>query len=210
MTSRPPPPGTDPAPAEPPAGARRSHALDSISACLRSPRPMRVLDFGPANQQNIDFVNGFGHAIYIDDLLTAFDYFFSRQEVATREFAPERIDQFLNQTFRFQDASCHAAFVWDALQFLPPQIAQGALRRLQQALVPGSPILAFFHPEQSGPAAPHLCRILDERHLRLTLRAETRPMIPFSTRAIESFFQGFESIKFFLTRENLQEVIARR
>ncbi|MBL0160442.1 MAG: methyltransferase domain-containing protein [Bryobacterales bacterium] len=210
MTSRPLPTGANPPPSDLPPGARRSHALENVSAYLRAHQELQVLDFGGINQPNLDFVTGLGHRIYGENLMLAFDYFFSQQEVASRQFAPERVEQFLDQTFDFEDQSCDAAFLWDTLQFLPPNIAQGVLGRLYRVLAPDSLLMAFFHPENSGPAAPHVCRILDDRNLQLTPRQHVRAIVPFSTRSIERFFQQFQSVKFFLTRENLQEVIARR
>ena len=210
MTTRPLPTGTHPASAEMPPGARRSHALENISGYLRSLPELQVLDFGGINQSNLDFVTGLGHRIYGENLMLAYDYYFSQQEVASGKFAPERIEQFLDQTFDFEDQSCDAAFVWDSLQFLPAQISQGVLTRLYRVLAPDALLMAFFHPENSGAAAPHICRILDARHLQLTPRPHFRPAVPFNTRSIERFFQQFQSVKFFLTRENLQEVIARR
>ena len=210
MTSRPLPTGVNPAPSDLPPGGRRSHALQSISAYLHAHQELQVLDFGGINQANLEFVTGLGHRIYGENLMLAFDYFFSQQEIATRQFAPDRVEQFLDQTFDFEDQSCDVVFVWDTLQFLPPQIAQGVLERLYRVLSPDALLMAFFHPENSGPAAPHACRILDARHLQLTAKPHVRPIVPFSTRSIEKFFQQFRSVKFFLTRENLQEVIARR
>ena len=210
MSSRPLPPGTNPAPSDLPPGARRSHALENISACLHATPGLQVFDFGGINQPNLDYVTSLGHRIYAENLMLAFDYYFSQQEVASRQFAPERIEQFLDQTFDFDDQSGDVAFVWDTLQFLPPQIAEGVLVRLHRALAPDALVMAFFHPDNAGPAAPQVCRILDDRHLQLSARPHTRPIVPFSTRSIENFFQQFQSVKFFLTRENVQEVIAKR
>ena len=210
MTFRPPPAGANPPPSDLPPGARRSNALDSMSGYLNSLLQLQVLDFGGINQPNLDFINGLGHRIYGENLMLAFDYFFSQQEVASRQFAPARVEQFLDQTFDFEDQSCDAAFVWDTLQFLPPEVAQRVLARLYRVLAPDALVLAFFHPENSGPVAPHVCRILNGQYLQMTPKAHVRPIVPFSTRSIEKFFQQFQSVKFFLTRENLQEVIARR
>ncbi len=210
MTASSLPAGPQPPSPELPPGARRSHALENISAFLHARPDLQVLDFGGINQQNLDFVTGLGHRIYGENLMLAFDYFFSPQEINSRQFTPERIEQFLDQTFDFNDQSCDAAFVWDTLQFLPPAISHGVLLRLHRVLTPNALLLAFFHPENSGPAAPHICRILDARHLQLSARSGARPLVPFSTRSIEKFFQPFQSVKFFLTRENFQEVIARR
>lgn len=215
MTSRTSPPGPKPSlPTPPPEGARRSHALEAISAHFSSHESLHVLDLGGINQANLDFVTGFGHRLYAEDLVRSFDGFFSPGEISSGQFTEGRITSFLDQTFDFPDQSCDAAFVWDALQFLPSTLAQAVLDRLHRVLAPDSLLLACFHPDSSTPdtlaACPHSCRILDTRHLLLVPRPARRPIQPFNTRAIERFFHRFQSVKFFLTRENLQEVIARR
>ena len=53
-------------------------------------------------------------------------------------------------------------------------------------------------------------RIQDKTTLRLVQRG-TRPSAQlFNNRGLEKLFARFESVKFFLTRESLREVIVRR
>ncbi len=46
--------------------------------------------------------------------------------------------------------------------------------------------------------------------LHLAQREMRRPVQLFNNRAIERLFQQFQSVKFFLARDNLREVIVRR
>jgi hypothetical protein len=41
-------------------------------------------------------------------------------------------------------------------------------------------------------------------------RAQRRPAQVFNNRSLEKLFQDFQSVKFFLTRDRLREVIVRR
>ena len=41
-------------------------------------------------------------------------------------------------------------------------------------------------------------------------RGPRKPEQIFNNRSLEKLFQGFESLKFFLARDNLREVIVRR
>jgi hypothetical protein len=77
--------------ANPPAAAvssdaRKSHGLQTLVASMASKPNLYVLDFGGPVQENIDFVTGAGHKLYVDDLLYAYDYFFSPKEQAERNF----------------------------------------------------------------------------------------------------------------------------
>jgi hypothetical protein len=44
----------------------------------------------------------------------------------------------------------------------------------------------------------------------LTPRGQRKPAQYFNNRSLEKLFQKFHSVKFFLTRDHLREVIVRR
>lgn len=194
-----------------PPGGRRSYALESMSQWLGGQERLQIIDFGGINQQNVDYVTGMGHRLYSEDLLHSFDQFFGSLTFDAQEFPADRVEAFLEQTLDFPDQSADGALIWDSLQFLPAPLGRAVLDRVHRVLAPDALVLALFHSESSGPvASPQRCRVLDRRHVMLTPRPVRRPMVAFSTRAIERFFQRFQTLKFFLTRDNLQEVIARR
>ncbi len=99
---------------------------------------------------------------------------------------------------------------WDRLQFVPEAAAVALRERIHRIMTPGGLLLALFHAEPAAAAPPLACRITDGRHLQVAAAGAPRPIRPFHTRMIERFFLNFESLKFYLTRENLQEVIVRR
>jgi hypothetical protein len=205
-----PPSGTLSATDAPPGG-RRSYALEGVSQWLTSQERLQIIDLGGINQQNVDYVTGMGHRLYADDLLRAYEAFFEPEEIRAPQLSAQRIEEFLDHCFDLPDQSADGALVWDTLQFLPPALAQAVLDRIHRILAPDSPMLALFHSESALPMAPpQQCRILDQRNIRLAPRGDKRPIVPFNPRAIERFFQRFRTLKFFLTRDNLQEVIARR
>ncbi len=212
MSSRPQPPGSGaPTGSEVSPGGRRSYALESLSHRLDSLEGLQILDLGGINQSNLDYITGMGHRLYSEDLLRAYDSFFTLEEIQSRRLEDDRIEAFVNETLDFPDQSTDGALLWDTLQFLPPALSQAVLDRVFRILAPDSLVLALFHPETVGPAAaPYQCRILNRGQLLVAPRPARRPIEPFSTRSIERFFRRFQTVKFFLTRENLQEVIARR
>lgn len=194
-----------------PPGARKSHALEGLASYLRSHRSLRVLDFGGLNQQNLDFLTGLGHKLYSEDLLAAFDSAFPPQEAQGKQVDILRLTRFLDETLTMAPRSANVALLWDTLQFLPEQAAEAVIDRLHKIVAPEGLLLAFFHPESPGkPMAPNSCRILDDRHLILRQRAARQSARGFTPRSIEKCFQSYSSVKFYLTRENLQEVLVRR
>jgi hypothetical protein len=195
------------------AGAgRRSYALEGFSQMLASAGgTLQLADLGGINQANLDFVTSFGHRLYGEDLLRSYDAFFSPQERETGAPAAARVEAFLNDTLHFPGHRIHGALVWDTLQFLPAAMSAAVLERLRETLAPGGLLMALFHPENAGPtASPQQCRILDSGHMTVTPRPVRRRLEQFSPRSIERFFGRFETVKFFLTRDNLQEVLTRR
>jgi hypothetical protein len=175
---------------------------------VAAPAPLQIVDLGGINQANLDYVTGLGHRLYSEDLLRAHDAFFQPGETDPTQ---ARVSAFLDDTLRFPRRVIHGALVWDTLQFLPPGLAGAVLDRLRDALAQGSLLLALFHPENSGPvASPQQCRALDHSHLTVTPRPARRRLEQYNPRSIERLFTGFETVKFFLTRDNLQEVITRR
>lgn len=188
-----------------PEGARRSHAVENLSAFLQSSPSLQVLDFGGINQANLDYITRFGHRLYAADILRVYDSMI--QSAGAEE--PD-IEGFLDEAFVFPDQTVDAALVWDTIQFLPPPAAAAAGARLHRVLAPDALVLACFHPGSGAPQQPCSFRILDDKNLQVRPRGAPRAMQSFSTRAIEQFFQKFRTVKFFMTRESLQEVIIRR
>lgn len=212
MSSRPTPPGAGAPPAQnaAPAG-RRSYALESFSQWLGSQERLQILDFGGLNQQNLDYITGLGHRLYAERLLDTYDSFFTAAERQAQQFSAHRVEEFLDATLEFPDQSVDGALLWDTLQFLPLSLSQAVLDRLHRVLAPDALLLALFHAESVGPeACQQSCRIMDARHVLIAPRGSRRPLVAFNARSIEKFFRRFQALKFFLTRDNLQEIVARR
>ena len=78
-------------------------------------------------------------------------------------------------------------------------------------LRPGSDLLAVFHAEERAETIPtYSYRIQDRRTSDAGFASQRRPAQFFNNRSLEKLFQDFESVKFFLTRDHLREVIVRR
>ena len=94
--------------------------------------------------------------------------------------------------------------------------------RLWSALKPGGMLLAFFHTRDAGPDAPcyrfHITGndTLDMQEIKLPSQSRGhsssafRLQRVFNNRHIENLFRDFASIKFFLARDNVREVLVVR
>jgi hypothetical protein len=85
------------------------------------------------------------------------------------------------------------------------------IERLQKIVKPKSYLLAFFHSQDKLGVVPYYTfRIQDFNTMQVAEYGSHQPAQLFNNRTLEKMFQKFESVKFFLTREHLREVIVKR
>ncbi len=195
-----------------PAQSRTSHGLDQFFSSIEGEQSLSILDFAGASQANVSFITALGHRIYSNDVLRALEEAFGGEgDFLTNQADPERARVFLRESLEFPEQSFDGALVWDTLQFLAPPLLDETVERLFQVLRPGSFLLAFFQAEEKARSAPLFCyRIVEKKIMSLTPRGQARPVQYFNNRSLEKLFQKFQSVKFFLTRDHLREVIVRR
>jgi hypothetical protein len=191
---------------------RPSNGLDQFFSSLQDQENLSILDFSGASQANISFITSMGHRIYSNDVLrTMEEAFGSGGDFVANQSDPERAAAFLRESLDFPDRSFDGALVWDTLQFLSPPLLQDTVDRLARILRPQSSLLAFFQAdEKAQTAALHTYRIVESKIMSLTPRNQARPVQYFNNRTLEKLFQKYNSVKFFLTRDHLREVIVRR
>jgi hypothetical protein len=78
-------------------------------------------------------------------------------------------------------------------------------------------LLAFFHTRDSGPDAPHYrYHLAGDDTLDMQVASQSPEATPirlqrvFNNRHIENLFRDFASIKFFLARDHIREVLVVR
>lgn len=194
-----------------PAQSRNSNGLDQFLASIQGRSGLTLLDLAGASQNNIDFLTAFGHRLYSDDIVRTLDEAFGRDEFVENQSDAARAEFFLQTTLDFPEESFDGALLWDTLQFLAPPLLQLTVDRLYRILRPGAYLLAFFNSDEKVKTVP-VCsyRIADRKTLILAPRGHSRPAQFFNNRSLEKMFQNFQSLKFFLTRDHLREVIVRR
>lgn len=197
---------------EPAATTRVSNGLDQFFASIHGQESLRLLDISGATQANIGYITERGHRIYSDDLLRTLDQAFGTgPDALANQSDPQRVEQFLSQTLDFPPAHFDGALVWDTLQFLAPPLLQLTIERLRYILRSSAYLLAFFHADEKAEAVPvYSYRIVDAKTLSLAPRGLRKPAQFFNNRSLEKLFHEFHSVKFFLTRDHLREVIVRR
>lgn len=194
-----------------PAQTRNSSGLEQFIQSLGGRTELFLLDLAGANQSNIDFLTSLGHRLYSDDIVRTIETAFGDGDFFANQNDPVLTRQFFDQGLNFPEQQFDGALLWDTLQFLAPPLLQLTVDRIFHILRPGAYLLAFFNADEKVKSAP-LCsyRIMDKKTLRLGQRGQTRPVQFLNNRGIEKLFQNFQSVKFFLTRDHLREVIVRR
>jgi hypothetical protein len=173
---------------------------------------LSILDLAGANQANLTFIMNQGHRPSADDILHALDSAFGRgPDFFANQAIPEKVDQFASQSLDFGENKFDAALVWDSLQFLAPPLLQQTIGQLHHVLKPGACLLAFFNADEKRTTIPsYSYRIIDGKTIALVAKGPPRPAQYFNNRGIEKMFADFRSVKFFLTRDHLREVIVWR
>lgn len=190
---------------------RKSSGLEQFFYAIQGTQGLRLLDLSGASQANISFITSLGHRLYSEDLLSSLDSCFGESEFFENQKDPHRVDAFLEQSLRRVEGPVHGALIWDSLQFLTSPLVELVVDQIHRLLEPGSLMLAYFHAEERARLVPTAhYRIHDARTLTLVPRGQRPPAHYFNNRSLERLFERFDSVKFFLTRDHLREVIVRR
>ncbi len=208
---------------------RRSSGLGELSRSWESAENLCVLDLGSTSPTNIRHFTEHGHRIYSEDLLTAS----TDPELLTKDEQGNAIldsRKFLADNLVYPAAHFDVVFCWNLPDYLDESLVKPVVGRLWSVLKPGGMLLAFFHTRDAGPDAPcHRFHIVAADLLemqRIVLRREARRgptgavhtavsdgfqlQRVFNNRHIENLFRDFASIKFFLARDNVREVLVVR
>ena len=195
----------------PPEQTRQSNGLDQFFNSVRDRSGLNLLDFAGANQSNVSYITSMGHRLSSEDFVRSLELTFGQQDMLDNQSNPQLVDQFLQENLAFPYDSFDGALVWDSLQFLSPHLLQITVDRLFDTLRPDSHLLAFFHADEKAKQIPlYNYRIGDQKTLLLQPRGWAACGQFFNNRSLEKIFHRYKSVKFFLTRDSLREIIVRR
>jgi hypothetical protein len=191
-------------------GQRQSRGLEQFFTYIRDQVGLSILDLSGANQENVNFITNLGHKLYSEDFMRGLKEAFGDENPA-EQANPGRIEYFLKHNLDYAEGQFDGVLVWDALEYMAAPLLAATVERLYQIVRPKSYLLAFFHVEEKLGAVPRYSfRIRDFNTLVVSQSGQRVPVQRFNNRSLEKLFGRFESVKFFLTREQLREVIIKR
>ncbi len=189
---------------------RPSRGLEQFFSNIRDSTGLSILDLGGAVQQNIEFITSLGHRLTTQALMQTLDQTFSR-DGGSDQSNPGLIESFLRQNLDFPDSSFDGVLLWDCLQYMNPALLTATLDELYRVSRPQSYLLGFFNANDRSDDSPNCkFRIVNGNTLSLAQKGTRKQAQMFNNRNLEKLFSKYDSVKFFLTREHLREVIVRR
>lgn len=193
------------------AGAllRPSKGLREFCAAIRSPEGLQILDLGAACQANVNFLTGLGHRLCTEDFHRCLELFTSRSMVTADP--DTETERFFRENLQYQPAQFDGVLCWDLFDFLPDALVKPLVERLFELVKPGGHLLAFFHSGLPGQLLP-VCQycISTQDQLQVKERAQGKLRRTINNRGIENLFRNYASLKFFLTKDSLREVVIVR
>jgi len=189
---------------------RQSRGLEQFFGSFRDQIGLSILDLGGACQENVNFVTSLGHRFYSEDFLRIFQETFG-EDISDQSNAG-RIEFFLRQSLDYPDEQFDGVLAWDTLECMEPALLSATADRLLRLLKPQGYLLAFFRSDDPAVTVPaYSFRIKDVKTLQVSQQGDRGiSKRLFNNRTLERLFHNFESVKFFLTRDRLREVIVRR
>ena len=204
--------------------SRRSSGLGELTRHWATQEGLCILDLGATSPANIRYFTERSHKIYSEDLLTAST---DPSLVTKDEHGNATLDSrlFLEDNLVYPAAQFDVVLCWNLPDYLDESLVKPVVGRLWSLLKPGGMLLAFFHTQEAGPDAPcyryHIVGndTLEMQHIDFRgeskkggppVRMKFRLQRVFNNRHIENLFRDFASIKFFLARDNVREVLVVR
>jgi len=206
-------PGTAPVPEPKPppvSSLRRSNGLREFCVELKGQEGLRVLDLGAVCQANISFFTDQQHKVYTEDLYPVLKTtrYRVRGDNGRWRFDPER---FLIENLNYQMLLFDAVLCWDLFDQLDETAVRPLADRLHWVTKPGGVLLSFFYTAEPGASVPvYRYRIQGPETVELLPRGQITLRRPLNNRNIENLFKDFHSLKFFLARDHLREVMVIR
>ncbi|WP_049761834.1 class I SAM-dependent methyltransferase [Candidatus Korobacter versatilis] len=193
---------------------RRSTGFQEFMKTIGREENIWVLDLGPTSPSNIKIITERGHRIYNEDVLKEAN----GAELKTKSIDPCKegqtvvdVTRYLAENLKHDREKFDAVMAWDIPDYLPEEVVKPTIERIHTIMKPGGMLLAFFHTKDAGPDAPYFrYHIADAQTLELQKGPQFRLQRVFNNRHIENLFRDYASIKFFLGRDNIREVLVIR
>jgi len=189
---------------------RHSAGLAELMRRIAGEEKPCILDLGQTSHVNIPYLTQRGIRVYNEDLLRAFR---EKNYMVRQVDGVERLDvtKFFAENFDYSENQFDAILCWDIADYLPEPVVKPMVEKIHSVLKPGGTILAFFHTKDAGADAPYFrYHILQNDMLELAPGPTFRLQRVFSNRHVENLFTNFASLKLFLGRDQIREVLVVR
>ena len=198
---------------------RHSSGFKEFMRTVGGREELSFLDLGATSATNISLLTERGSKIYTEDLLGAS----SDPDVLKAGEDGARtidVDRFMKENLVFKGQVFDAVFFWDIADYLPEPLVKPVIEKIFLSMKPGGVLLAFFHTKDAGPEAPY-----SRYHIAGEDALDLQPVMVrnasggsslvrlqrvFNNRHIENLFHDYASLKFFLARDNIREVLVVR
>jgi SAM-dependent methyltransferase len=216
---------------------RRSSGFAEFARAIAGQENLRVLDLGPTSAANITHFTDLAHKSYNEDVLLASTD--PSLAVMTDDGKPSvNVERFLKENLHYEREMFDAVLLWDMPDYLHEVLVKPVVQRLHYIMKPGGVLLAFFHTRDAGPQAPYYRYHVAPKSDGLLLQPVCKnggngngnaksndngksngngvhpPLFRlqrvFNNRHIENLFHDYASLKFFLARDNVREVLVIR
>jgi hypothetical protein len=208
--------------AAPHKSTRRSSGMGEVSRLLNSQEALCVLDMGATSAGNIRFFTGKGHKNYSEDLLrSSLDPALRIQDSDGKSIVDSK--KFLDENLVYPNSLFDVVLCWNLPDYMEENLVKPTIDRLWSVMKPGALLLAFFHTRDAGPDSTcYRYHVTDSDMLEMQEVKFAPPGRPasekqsprlqrvFNNRHIENLFRDFSSIKFFLSRDAIREVLVVR
>ncbi|MFZ0478485.1 MAG: methyltransferase domain-containing protein, partial [Terriglobales bacterium] len=199
-----------------------SSGVGEISRVLNSQEGLCVLDVGATSANNISFLTGQGHKNYSEDLLRAsLDPALRSTDTSGNPVVDTK--KFLEENLLYSNGQFDIVLCWNLADYMEESLVKPTIERMWSVMKPGGLLLAFFHTRDAGSDSTcyryHVTGndMLEMQEIRITIpgqpsseKQSPRLQRVFNNRHVENLFRDFASIKFFLARDNIREVLVVR
>jgi len=189
---------------------RRSTGFSEFLKWMAREEGLSVLDLGSTSPANITFFIGLGHRFHQEDILRLS----SDKSLIVSNGQGENtfdVDRFLDENLRFERQEFDAVMFWDLADYLPEPLVKPVIERIHISMKPGAMLFSSFHTKDAGAQAPfYRYNIASKDTLEMQPATPYKLQRVFNNRHVENLFRDFNSIKFFLGRDNIREVLVIR
>lgn len=199
---------TEPTPDE---HLRPSYGLEQLFDVLEPTWQRQVLDLGEFTQANVTQIIGLGHRLTFEDILGMVDNVFGPGDPNVVQADVALTGRFLDSILQFEPETFDAIFVWNTLEYLARHLVDPVVARLHRVLRPGGVMLVCLRADiREQLMVQQSFRIADTRTMSVHPKGHRPAAHMLTNRSVERIFERFGTVKFFLSRDAVREVIVRK